>query len=196
MARRTIVGVVVLCAGVVTGAQQPPPVPLDEKQFVGFIGGFEKRHQVDVPAADERMIADAINQSWATLATPSALPPQQTMEQYQQFLAGAIVRGYLSQHRVAAGQGRAAVTGLSAVSFRDYIVRLQKAGADRPKGELVARSTPSEAPVTVDGTRDGETESTYVMSPGQHTVVISPSGRNACTFQVLIEAGKTQTVTC
>jgi hypothetical protein len=102
---------------------------------------------------------------------------------------------------VALGQGRTTAVEITPAevrrqSFSDYLSRLvSRFTARQAVGYLFVRSTPAEAPITVDGERRGELTNRRLVAPaGDHQVVVG--GTKPCRQRVTVNAFQTEVVDC
>jgi hypothetical protein len=63
-------------------------------------------------------------------------------------------------------------------------------------GRLVVHSVPAGATIQIDDTPKGQTDKTFVMSPGSHAVEISNSSGLRCRRSVTINSGDTTGMSC
>lgn len=81
-------------------------------------------------------------------------------------------------------------------ALRAFGIHVRRLAFGREFGRIEVTSSPSGAPITIDGRAMGRTENVFVASEGPHTVVVSPQGRSQCSRTITVREDETERVDC
>ena len=125
-------------------------------------------------------------------------PPGMPADDYRAFVLDTLTQEYLFWSRDRAGQDtkRLGEPTVAPDALRAFLKQFQPAVTNRPVGRLDVTSDPPRGRIEIDGQDKGVTRNTFVMSVGQHTVIVRPLGRSECQEVVSIVAGRTHTMNC
>ena len=114
-----------------------------------------------------------------------------------EFVTEVLTRHYL----YALSRGATTPINVGEISQQGFERVIAASGVtnDRPFGELLVQSDPSRAPVRVianNRVKTGDTETTFLLSPGSYTVEVQPEKKKSCTQVVVVEAYKRHSILC